>query len=249
MQKLLTKEQRLQVYKNVRAQLLSDGLETGFCYWFSKALDKLGFEDYDAYFNSDSRKDLKRVWPEIAAYKPKTNWEGNKHYWWSSHKIGQKHRLKVIDAIIEDMTKPGPLDLTKDQVKEIKTKILFVYENLCKPYSLLDCAINSLRNYSYALQENGASSCGDINGGALLKYCNRELYEMLAKIDNIFGVLLPNGKITFHRTSDCAIYTFGTDENDTSVIPFTGVTGDQLTFDQFEKWRENFDFTCARKPM
>ena len=42
---LLTKQQRLQVYKNVRAQLLSDRRETGFCARFRKALINLGFEE------------------------------------------------------------------------------------------------------------------------------------------------------------------------------------------------------------
>ncbi len=249
MQKLLTKEQRLQVYKNVRAQLLSDGHETGFCSRFRKALDKLGFEDYDAYFNADSRTDLKRVWPEIAQYKPKTNYERNKNYWWSYMKTGQKTRLKVIDAVIDNMTKPGPIELTKDQVKEIKTKILFVYENLSKPYSLRECAINTLKHYSYALEQNGVSSCGNINGGALLKYCNRELYEALVEVDMCFGVLLDTNRLVFLRHDANNVRSFGTDEYDYHLIPVRAVAGKQLTFDEFEKWRENFDFTHAHKPM
>jgi hypothetical protein len=104
----LSTKERLAIWKNVRLALLDyiklQGFmhdSRGLCHFVAKETRILNRRDIEP-----SPETLRKNWPELHKYKPKTGWEGNHNYWWSPiKKRSHEHRLTIVDLIIDDLKK------------------------------------------------------------------------------------------------------------------------------------------------
>ena len=98
----LSKNERLQIYKNLREELTSnskDGVESyikGFC----EALHRLNRQHREEFgMLIKLHSDL----PELFALKPAEGWISNNSFWFEANLI--KPRLELLDKVIGDLEK------------------------------------------------------------------------------------------------------------------------------------------------
>ena len=112
--KSLTKDERGKVYAKVFALMIKKSREKsyghGFCDLFEDAVDALDLSEKTNSFSyvSDSLRDLRQVWPEMADIKPKTNYRdpvsggGTTSYWWANNRAGRITRIKKMQWVLKE---------------------------------------------------------------------------------------------------------------------------------------------------
>jgi hypothetical protein len=152
----------------------------------------------------------------------------------------------------------NPISLSADRVKQITKLVLKVFKSipLTDPdskvgrYNLRNCSIESLKS-GHAIDVDGGTSCGNINGAALLKFMTRELYDLLQSVDPNYGKLInPNG--TKYLVAHMNMYMEkrfcfrnGSGQGQDTNQLFSNrawARSRRLTFDEFVEWRKTFKF-------
>lgn len=238
---------------------------TGLCRLLNKTLDEMGLIGFSTF----STGSMKNFWPEMYAYKPK--WHNNAWWWTTSQRRGYTIRLSVVDAIIADLNKQinscsdengFHLILTEDKLKELRVAIADCYAKM-RGYSLRGCSVNHLLSTyaecADALKPDGSTRVGTINGPQLIKNMTKEVFELICSVDPEFAKLVStkaNGESvrllttflrfnrntlkyerTLYRSADEDKNRYGDGFNRPSIR----YAGKQLTFEQFDKWRKNFE--------
>jgi len=149
------------------------------------------------------------------------------------------------------------MELTRSEIAEINRRLYGMYETVVPEYGLRACTMNHLKNND-AIDKHGRVSVGNLNGGAIMKYMTKEVYEFLQRIDDKFGTLIDttlNGErvklLVCWRSTDGARsvdgynrYLFGMDNETYTHRLEKNYTSKRLTWEQFQKWQAKFKFYC-----
>lgn len=113
--KMPTKEERIEIYRRVRAYLKGNGT-AGFCKGFSevaqqkdmrnKMFDRAeGCVRRDFWFDAHHNDRLKLVYPEIAKRKPKTWYKHGSIYWFdpNGNKKDNAPRIRILTEAIKEL--------------------------------------------------------------------------------------------------------------------------------------------------